>query len=150
MKAEYPRLAQMALDILTIPATKADCEQAFSQAADLLESRRSLISVMMLAAICCVRSWLAEGFEKVKKERSECDSVANITRLLTTHAEDVIVAGSRPTASKAPSPLQTETSTNTEPFPALPASLRDYSIQMMDMDKDIEEDIEEDTRFWPN
>ena len=45
MKAEYPRLAQMALDILTIPATKADCEQAFSQAADLLESRRSLISV---------------------------------------------------------------------------------------------------------
>ena len=109
---------------------------------------------MMLAAICCVRSWLAEGFEKVKKERSECDSVANITRLLTTHAEDVIVAGSRPTASKAPSPLQTETSTttepSTEPSSALPASLRDYSIQMIDMDKDIEEDIEEDTRLWPN
>ena len=126
----------MALDILTIPATEADCERAFSQAADLLESRRSLISVMMLAAICCVRSWLAEGFEKVKKERSECDSVANITRLLTTHAEDVIVAGSRPTASKAPSPLQTETSTttepstkpSTEPSSALPASLHNYSI----------------------
>jgi len=134
MKAEYPHLAQMALDILTIPATEADCERAFSQAADLLESRRSLISVMMLAAICCVRSWLAEGFEKVKKER-----------------KDVIVAGSRPTASKAPSPLQTETSTTTEPSSsALPASLRNYSIQIMDMDKDIEEDIEEDTRFWPN
>jgi len=124
----------MALDILTIPATEADCERAFSQAADLLESRRSLISVMMLAAICCVRSWLAEGFEKVKKER-----------------KDVIVAGSRPTASKAPSPLQTETSTTTEPSSsALPASLRNYSIQMMDMDKDIEEDIEEDTGLWPN
>ena len=146
MKAEYPHLAQMALDILTIPATKADCEWAFSQAADLLESRRSLISVMMLAAICCVRSWLAEGFEKVKKERSECDSVANITSLLTTHAEDVIVAGSCPTASKAPSPLQIETFTTTKPSSsAPPASLRDYSIQMMDMDKDMEEDIEEDT-----
>ena len=95
----------MALDILTILATEADCKQAFSQAADLLEPRRSLISVIMLAAICCVRLWLAEGFEKVKTERSECDSVANITRLLTTHAEDVIIAGSHPTASKAPSPL---------------------------------------------
>jgi hypothetical protein len=44
MKAEYPRLAQMALDILTIPATEADCERAFSQAADLLEPRRSNLS----------------------------------------------------------------------------------------------------------
>ena len=126
---------QMALNILTIPATEADCEQAFSQAADLLESRRSLILVIMLAAICCVRSWLAEGFEKVKTEHSECDSVANITRLLTMHAEDII-AGSRPPTSKAPSPLQTETSTTTEPSTeystkpssALPASLRNYSI----------------------
>ena len=94
----------MALDILTIPATKADYKQAFSQVADLLELWCSLILVIMLAAICCVRSWLAEGFEKVKTEHSECDSVANITRLLTMHAEDII-AGSCPLTSKAPSPL---------------------------------------------
>ena len=140
---------QMALNILTIPATKADCKQAFSQVVDLLEPRRSLISVIMLAAICCVRSWLAEGFEKVKTEHSECDSVANITRLLTMHAEDII-AGSRPPTSKAPSPLRTETTA--EPSSALPASLRNYSIQIMDMDKDMEEDIEEnieDTGLWP-
>ena len=76
--------------------------------------------------------------------------MANTTRLLITHAEDVIIAGSRPTASKAPSPLQTETSTTTEPSSALPASLRDYPVQIINIDKDIEEDIEEDTRFWPN
>ena len=59
----------------------------------------------MLAAIYCVRLWLVEGFEKVKKEHSKCDLVVNITRLLTTHAEDVIIAGSHPIALKAPSPL---------------------------------------------
>ena len=68
----------------------------------------------------------------------------NITRLLTTHAEDII-AGSRPPASKAPIPLRTETTA--ELSSALPASLRDYSIQIMDMDKDMEEDIEENTRL---
>ena len=129
MKAEYPCLAQMALDILTILATEADCKRAFSQVVDLLEPRRSLILVIMLAAICCVHLRLAEGFEKVKKERNECDSVVNITRLLTTHAEDVIVAGSRPTALKAPSPLQIETFTTTKPSSSIPpTSLCNYSI----------------------
>ena len=40
-RAEYPRLSQMALDILTIPASSADCEVAFSELGDLLEPCRS-------------------------------------------------------------------------------------------------------------
>ena len=59
----------------------------------------------MLATICCVCSWLVEGFEKVKKEYSKCNLVVNITRLLIIYIEDIIIAGSHPIALKAPSPL---------------------------------------------
>ena len=66
----------------------------------------------MLAAMCCVRSWNAEGFNKVKKQQSKCDSVANITRLLRQLVEDIITASSRPPSDRAPSPLQKTTSTS--------------------------------------
>ena len=108
MKAEFPRLAQMAFNILTVPATEADYKHLFSEAADLLEPRRSKLSVLMLAAILCVKSWTQEGFDKVKIEHSKyihCDSVANITRLLTAIPEDVITAKLRPASDSAPSPL---------------------------------------------
>jgi len=37
MQVEFPRLAQFAFNILTIPATSSDCERGFSEAGDLLE-----------------------------------------------------------------------------------------------------------------
>ena len=36
-QSKYPQLSQLALDILTIPASSADCETTFSEAADMLE-----------------------------------------------------------------------------------------------------------------
>ena len=39
-RSTYPRLAKMAFDILTIPASSADCKMMFSELGDLLEVRR--------------------------------------------------------------------------------------------------------------
>ena len=59
-----PKLAQMALDILTIPATSDDCERAFSEAGDLLEPRRSKLRPDIIAALQCNRSYSRMGFKK--------------------------------------------------------------------------------------
>lgn len=61
-RAEFPHLSQMALDILTIPASSADCEVAFSELGDLLEPRRSRLHTDIIAALQCLRSWGREGF----------------------------------------------------------------------------------------
>ena len=56
MQIEFPRLAQFAFNILTIPATSADCERGFSEAGDLLEPRRSRLQPIIIAALQCTRS----------------------------------------------------------------------------------------------
>jgi len=70
-RPEFPRLAQFALDILTIPAASTDCERVFSEAGDLLEPRRSKMSPNMIAAIQCGRSWKRMRFKKVVKPISK-------------------------------------------------------------------------------
>jgi hAT family C-terminal dimerisation region len=52
-KATYPRLAKMAFDILTIPASSADCERMFSELGDLLEVRRMKMRPYLISAIQC-------------------------------------------------------------------------------------------------
>ena len=61
-RAEYPRLSQMAVDILTIPASSADCKVAFSELGDMLEPRRSRLQPDIIAALQCLRSQSHEGF----------------------------------------------------------------------------------------
>src|SRR6266567_6667749 len=56
-----PKLAQMALNILTIPAISDDCERAFSKASDLLEPRRLKLRPDIVAALQCNRSYLKMG-----------------------------------------------------------------------------------------
>lgn len=58
---KYPALAQLALDIMTIPASSCECERLFSELGDLLEPRRRKIGSNLLAALQCVRRWMAAG-----------------------------------------------------------------------------------------
>jgi hypothetical protein len=57
LRDRYPRLSQLAIDVMSIPASSCDCERMFSELGDLLEPRRRAISPELLAAIQCVRRW---------------------------------------------------------------------------------------------
>jgi hypothetical protein len=62
LRHKYPELAQLAVDILSIPASSCDCKRLFSELGDLLEPRRRKIGSQMLAAIQCLKSWRASGY----------------------------------------------------------------------------------------
>jgi hypothetical protein len=63
LRTRYPHLSQLAIDLLTIPASSCQCERLFSELGDLLEPRRRKIGSQLLAAIQCVRSWKRAGFK---------------------------------------------------------------------------------------
>ena len=63
LQPQYPHLAQLALDVLTIPASSCDCERMFSELGDLLEPKRQKIGVELLAALQALRSWIRAGFK---------------------------------------------------------------------------------------
>jgi len=63
MRPKYPQLAQLALDVLSIPSSSCECERLFSQLGDLLEPRRRSIGSQLLAALQCIKSWRADGFK---------------------------------------------------------------------------------------
>ncbi len=63
LRVEYPVLSQMALDILTIPGSSADCERVFSELGDLLEPRRLKMKPATISAIQCTRAWAKKGFK---------------------------------------------------------------------------------------
>ena len=54
---EFPRLSQLAFDVLSIPASSADCERMFSELGDLLEPRRLRMNPQLIAALQCTKSW---------------------------------------------------------------------------------------------
>lgn len=66
-RATRPKLAQMALDVLSVPATSCDCERAFSELGDLLEPRRSKLKPEMIAALQCCKSYRKMGFKKASQ-----------------------------------------------------------------------------------
>ncbi|KAG9375889.1 hypothetical protein A1F94_013633 [Pyrenophora tritici-repentis] len=75
LRPKYPQLAQLAIDVLTIPASSCDCERMFSELGDLLEPRRRKISSNLLAALQCIKSWRAAGF----KPQNQADAEALIS-----------------------------------------------------------------------
>jgi hypothetical protein len=62
LRDRYPHLAQLAIDVMSVPASSCDCERMFSELSDLLEPRRQGISPELLAAIQCVRRWQKAGY----------------------------------------------------------------------------------------
>ncbi|KAF5137685.1 putative AC transposase [Metarhizium anisopliae] len=58
---EYPRVAKMAIDILSIPAMAAECERTFSSAGSMVSPRRTRLDSSTVSVAQTVRSWLKAG-----------------------------------------------------------------------------------------
>ena len=56
--AVVPNLAQMAIDMLCIPAMSAECERVFSSAKLLISQRRNRLTTDMIEACECLRAWI--------------------------------------------------------------------------------------------
>jgi hypothetical protein len=54
---EWPSLAAMAFDVLSIPLMSAECERVFSAAGYLINSRRSKMKEDIIEATTCLRAW---------------------------------------------------------------------------------------------
>ena len=60
-RSQYPRLSQMAIDILSIPAESSEAERAFSGARRTASWDRLRMSCKSLEKVECIGSWLREG-----------------------------------------------------------------------------------------
>ena len=57
-QSTYPKLSQMAFDLLSIPAMSAECERVFSQAKLALGPQRNRMLDTTLNALQCLKNWL--------------------------------------------------------------------------------------------
>jgi hypothetical protein len=78
--SRYPRLAAMALDVLTVPPMSADCERLFSEAGQMANPQRNRLSAETISLFHTLRSWRRAGL--VNELSSEV--------LRGTQADDVI------------------------------------------------------------
>jgi hypothetical protein len=60
-QATYPKLAQMAFDLLSIPAMSAECERVFSQAKLVVNDMRNRMTDDTIDAIQCLKNWSSQG-----------------------------------------------------------------------------------------
>lgn len=79
IQEKYPKLAQLAFDILSIPASSYDYERMFSELGDMLEPRRSKMSPQLIAAIQCVKSWRNNGFRRGSPPKTVSNELSNDT-----------------------------------------------------------------------
>ena len=63
---DYPYLSRMALDLLSIPAMSADPERLFSSAGQTITKRRNRLTINMIQAIECLKSWM--GIQEWKED----------------------------------------------------------------------------------
>jgi hypothetical protein len=57
VKAQYPKLSRMAIDLLSIPAMSAEPERIFSLAGVTLSPRRNRLTEDALEAVTCLANW---------------------------------------------------------------------------------------------
>ncbi len=60
-QTEYPRLAQMARDIFSIPRMSAEVERLFSSAKLMIPPARNGLEIEQIEAGECIRSWVKNG-----------------------------------------------------------------------------------------
>jgi hypothetical protein len=58
---EYPRVARMAIDVLSIPPMAAECERTFSSAGTMVSSKRTRLDASTISVAQTVRPWLKAG-----------------------------------------------------------------------------------------
>jgi hypothetical protein len=57
-KDEYPRLAKMALDYLTIPSTACECERCFSRTKLTIGTQRHSLRAETIEILACLKIWI--------------------------------------------------------------------------------------------
>ena len=72
---EYPRVARMAVDVLSIPPMAAECERTFSSAGTMVSPKRTCLDASTISVALTVRSWLKagllEGYDGLLKEMTD-------------------------------------------------------------------------------
>ncbi|KAL0215925.1 hypothetical protein P9112_008109 [Eukaryota sp. TZLM1-RC] len=61
----YPKLAHLALDVMSARATSVLCGQLFANAGLVVNKRRSLLSTESVQAVLCLKSWKKKPVEDV-------------------------------------------------------------------------------------
>jgi hypothetical protein len=56
---QFPRLAKMAMDFLSIPSTSVASEQCFSISKNLITSPRNRLAGKTIRSCMCLKSWLS-------------------------------------------------------------------------------------------
>jgi len=60
-EAEFPRLAQLARDVFSIPGMSAEVERLFSSAKLMIPPHRSTLEPILIEVGECIRSWVSAG-----------------------------------------------------------------------------------------
>lgn len=71
VRATYPTLSRMAIDVLAIPAMSSEPERIFSQAGNTLTARRNRLSEPSVEATLCLSSWGNSGLIQMGFHKQE-------------------------------------------------------------------------------
>jgi hypothetical protein len=81
---QYPTLSKFAIDVLSIPASAADCERTFSKLGDMLGTQCLRMKPELITALQCLKSWRRIGLKTPKTGRT-VDKVVAIQAYLSNH-----------------------------------------------------------------
>jgi hypothetical protein len=73
---QYPTLSKFAIDVLSIPASAANCERTFSELGDMLGTRRLRMKPELITALQCLKSWRRIGLKAPKIDHTVDELVA--------------------------------------------------------------------------
>ncbi|KAJ3578354.1 hypothetical protein NPX13_g2213 [Xylaria arbuscula] len=89
---QYPRLSQMALDILTVQPMSAECERLFSAAGQMTSPLRNALDAMIIGICQVLRSWLRagviKGLDPVLLSLDEKDEVSKVSKMSAKELKD--------------------------------------------------------------
>ena len=63
LRPKYPNLSQLALEVITIPASRANCKRVFLCTGQFIEPQRRKIGSQLLTALICTQRWIQIGFQ---------------------------------------------------------------------------------------
>jgi hypothetical protein len=81
---QYPTLAKFAINVLTIPASAADCGRNFSELGDMLGTRRLRMKPVLINALQCLKSWRRIGL-KTPPGVHTIDEIAAVQSYLSSY-----------------------------------------------------------------
>ena len=84
-RSDYPRLAQMAIEVLSVQPMSAECERLFSSGGLMVSSLRTRLEATTIGMAQTLRSWLKAGLIE--------DSVMNVPDLNTKKDREISAEG---------------------------------------------------------